>query len=218
MMADFIRADKLEKKEKQAGKVEKAKTKKRLFLTVLLVIFFALGFALAALIFYRPPIEFPLTLIQAENVEIIPVVDRNFFNVTLTEINSASQQIDIAMFEFRFYENEENKVRLLAEALVNAAARGVKVRVLLDQSDWNPKIRKNNEPTINFLRENGVEAKFDSEKKTLHAKLLIIDDSVIVGSTNLGFHALERNSEAGVLIKSKEVADYYRTYFEQLWE
>ena len=90
-------------------------------------------------------------------------------------------------------------------------------RVLLDQSDWSKSIRKENEPTVNYLQEHGVSAKFDSPKKTLHAKLIIIDNSVIIGSTNLGFHALERNNEVSVLIKNKEIADYYKTYFETLW-
>ena len=121
------------------------------------------------------------------------------------------------MFEFKFYENEENKVRLLADALIGARKRGVEIRVLLDKSDWNPSIEKDNKGMIEYLKKGGIEAKFDSGKKTLHVKLIIIDDSVIIGSTNLGFSALERNNEASVLIRNKESAEYYRAYFEDLW-
>jgi len=183
----------------------------------LIIIFFVLGFAIAALLFYKPTTDFPSAQITAANAEIIPIVDRNYFDIVVPEIQQAERQIDIAMFQFKFYENEENKVRLLQEALIEAADRGVAVRVILDQSNWNSGIKKDNEPTLNYLKDNGIQAKFDSPKKTLHAKLLIIDDTVIVGSTNLGFHALERNSEVSVLIRNKEAADYYRAYFEGLW-
>ncbi len=183
----------------------------------LIIIFFVLGFAIAALLFYKPTTDFPSAQITAANAEIIPIVDRNYFDIVVPEIQQAERQIDIAIFQFKFYENKENKVRLLQEALIEAADRGVTVRVILDQSNWNSGIKKDNEPTLNYLKENGIQAKFDSPKKTLHTKLLIIDDTVIVGSTNLGFHALERNSEVSVLIRNKETADYFRAYFEGLW-
>lgn len=183
----------------------------------LLTIFFILGFAIATLFFYKPTVSFPSTQIVAEETEIIPIVDRNYFEIVVPEIGKAKERIDIAMFQFKFYENEKNKVRLLQEALIAAAARGVRVRVLLDQSNWNSGIKKDNDPTFDYLKANGIQVKFDSPKKTLHSKLLIIDDTVIVGSTNLGFHALERNSEVSVLIRNKETADYYRAYFEDLW-
>ena len=172
---------------------------------------------IATLLFYQEEITFPLTQTTAVNAELIPIVDRNYFDIVVPEIQKAQRNIDMAVFQFRFYENEKNKVRLLTEALIEAAERGVVIRVLLDQSNWSPSIKRNNEPTINYLKENGIEAKFDSPKKTLHAKLIIIDDNVIVGSTNLGFHALERNNEVSILIRNKETTDYYKAYFENLW-
>ncbi|MBU2497033.1 MAG: phospholipase, partial [Nanoarchaeota archaeon] len=105
----------------------------------------------------------------------------------------------------------------LLEDLIDAHERGVKIRVLLDESDWSPSIGKDNKKTIDYLIENGIQAKLDNPKKTLHVKLLIIDDSIIIGSTNLGFHALERNNEASILITNSEITEYYKTYFETLW-
>ena len=214
---DFIRADKLYKKEQVKVRREKSVVARKYLKFSILLLFFILGFVISALIFYRAASNFPPSQISAENVELIPIVDRNYFSAVLSEINGASESIDMAMFEFKFYENEENKVRLLADALVDARKRGVRIRVLLDQSDWSPGIKKDNEPMIEFLRDAGLDAKFDSAKRTLHAKLIIIDDSVVIGSTNLGFHALERNNEASVLIRNKDTADYYRSYFEDLW-
>src|SRR3989338_6870976 len=194
---DFIRADKLYKKEQAKARKEKVSITWRYLKFSILLLFFAFGFTIATLLFYHPNANFPSTQISAGDAELIPLVDRNYFPTVLEKINSASERIDMAMFEFKFYENEENKIR-----------------VLLDKSDWNPSIEKDNKGMIEYLKKGGIEAKFDSGKKTLHVKLIIIDDSVIIGSTNLGFSALERNNEASVLIRNKESAEYYRAYFE----
>ena len=214
---DFIRADKLYKKEQAKARKEKVSITWRYLKFSILLLFFAFGFTIATLLFYHPNANFPSTQISAGDAELIPLVDRNYFPTVLEKINSASERIDMAMFEFKFYENEENKVRLLADALIGARKRGVEIRVLLDKSDWNPSIEKDNKGMIEYLKKGGIEAKFDSGKKTLHVKLIIIDDSVIIGSTNLGFSALERSNEASVLIRNKESAEYYRAYFEDLW-
>lgn len=214
---DFIRADKLYKKEQAKERRERGTAVRKYLKFSILILFFALGFAVATLLFYRASINFPQTQISTGDAELVPLVDRNYFPPVLEEINSASERIDMAMFEFKFYENEENKVRLLADALIGARARGVQVRILLDKSDWNPSIEKDNKKMIEYLKNGAIDAKFDSGKKTLHVKLIIIDDAVIIGSTNLGFSALERNNEASVLIRNKESAEYYRAYFEELW-
>lgn len=198
--------------------MKKKRINKEVLLIFLLLIFFLLGFSIATIIFSSYNSEIPILVVNTDTSKIIPIVNRNYFDIVYNELKNASSEVDIAMFEFKFYENEENKVRKITDLLVNLSLSGVKVRVLLDQSNWNPSIRKNNEPLINYLRNNGIRAKFDSPKKTLHAKLIIIDnDSVILGSTNLGFYALERNNEANVLIKNREIANYFKNYFENLW-
>lgn len=181
-----------------------------------LVVFFILGFATATLAFYKPSFTFPSTVVTADNAELVPLVDRNFFDTAVAEINNAQQSIDLAMFQFKTYDSN-NQVMKLQQALVDAAARGVQIRVLLDQSNWNKGIKEDNEPTVNYFLENGIQARFDNPKTTLHVKIWVIDNNVIIGSTNLGFHALERNNEASVLIRNAELAEYYRNYFETLW-
>jgi len=64
----------------------------------------------------------------------------------------------------------------------------------------------------------GIEIKHDSEEVTTHSKLVIIDGkTVILGSTNWSYYGLEKNHEANVLIRSKEIADYFEKYFDELW-
>mgnify|MGYP001564186901 FL=1 len=103
---DFIRADKLYKRERAKQRKEKSVVTRKYLKFSILLLFFMLGFVISALIFYRAASNFPPSQISAENVELIPIVDRNYFSAVLSEINGASESIDMAMFEFKFYENE----------------------------------------------------------------------------------------------------------------
>ena len=113
------------KKQEQVKQIILKRKNRRL---ILLAIFFILGFAIATFIFYQPKIKFPETQIITKNTEIIPIVDRNYFDIVSKEITKAQKSIDIAMFEFKFYDNDKNKVRLLLEDLIKAKQRGVAIK------------------------------------------------------------------------------------------
>jgi len=185
-----------------------------IFLVILLI--FILCFIIASLL-SKKEWSCPPSVVQTEDIETTTLLDREYFNKTIETINSAQESIDIAMFEFRFYENEENKVRRILEALIDAKERGVDVRVLIDSSDWSYSHTIENKKTVDYLIKNGVDAKLDSPFTTMHSKIWIIDNMLIIGSTNLGYSAIEENNEASILIKNKEIADEYRKYFEYLW-
>lgn len=188
---------------------------------IILALFFAAlvfisGFVIASLSI-KKEWSCPPAVVQTDDISTVTLLDREFFNKTLEAVNSAQESIDMAMFEFRFYENEDNKARQLVEALIDAKDRGVKTRILIDASDWSYSHTIENKKTVDYLIENGVNAKLDSPFTTMHSKIWIIDDSLIIGSTNLGYSAIEENNEASILIKNKEIADEYMKYFEYLW-
>ena len=153
--------------------------------------------------------------------EIVPLVNEQYFNVTLSEINSAKSSIDIAMYEFKWYETN-NSATQIREALVKAHDNGIKIRLLMDQSKWYGEVTelsKSNKQMAEYLSGKGISVKLDSEKITTHDKLVVIDNEIVlVGSHNWGSSALTTNNEASVLIKDKETAEYYENYFNFLWE
>lgn len=51
----------------------------------------------------------------------------------------------------------------------------------------------------------------------MHAKGLVVDDSVLISSINWNENSPGFNREAGVIIDSPEVAEYYSSVFEQDW-
>ncbi|MEM4293468.1 MAG: phospholipase D-like domain-containing protein, partial [Thermoplasmata archaeon] len=114
---------------------------------------------------------------------------------------------------------ETNEIKTLVNILVAKAKGGLEVKVFLDTDPSNQMITSNNTLTAQYLRNNGVQVKFDSPGTTTHTKLIIIDSRiVIVGSTNWSYSALNKNHEANVAIIDEKLAEKYEEYFGTLWE
>ena len=192
--------------------------KKAIVSIVLLAIVFSLGFSINY--FFKEEWHCPACSFD-ESERIVPLINEQYANVTFEEISKAQSSIYVLMYEMKFYETN-NSVRQLEDLLIKKHNEGLDVKIIIDQSEWGGKITslsKENEKTIDYLKANGVDVRPDSLKTTTHDKLLIIDDqTVIIGSHNWGFSALERNNEASILIESKEIARYYNNYFENLWK
>ena len=185
---------------------------------LLVIIIFSLGFFTAYYFYNLQDWPCPAASLTGNDVKTTPLFDKNYASSLISEINNATSNIDMAMFEFKFYENEKNDARKILDALISARQRNISIRILLDSSDWNKEIGKENNQTIAYLKNAGIDAKLDNPKRTLHAKLIIIDDKVFVGSHNLVFSALERNNEASILIENSEIVQQYKNYFEWLWK
>lgn len=121
-------------------------------------------------------------------------------------IRSAKNSLDIEMYVFTD--------RTLASELSSAAARGVRVRLILesrtDARDLDALVRS--------LREGGVEVRWASLQFQLtHSKLMVVDGRrVLVGSINFSHAAQNKNREAAAVIGGPRVADYL-SVFEQDW-
>ncbi len=112
---------------------------------------------------------------------------------------------------------------LLADELIAAAARGVRVRVMMDHTVDGDFVKVWKGATLRMaekLAAGGVEVYMDDPTEQIHAKMLVIDgEQVVVGSTNWSFEAMEMNNEASVLIDSPGfVADAYAPWLADLFE
>jgi len=103
--------------------------------------------------------------------------------------------------------------------VVDAHARGVRVRMLVDESDWAASITEKNRPALEHLVRSGIDARFDDPSVTTHAKLVIVDRAVvIVGSTNWNRYAFTDQEQANVKIDDERVAGAFAEWFDRLWE
>jgi phosphatidylserine/phosphatidylglycerophosphate/cardiolipin synthase-like enzyme len=145
-----------------------------------------------------------------------PLVGREtacvYCDVAAAALGAASASIDVLLSTL---EVEGDPV---VEALVGARARGVSIRVLLDQSDFEPSITEKNVKAVAFLVAQGIDARLDDPATTTHAKLAIVDRAtVIVGSTNWNHYALFEHRQADVRIDDERVGAAFVDFFDRLW-
>jgi phosphatidylserine/phosphatidylglycerophosphate/cardiolipin synthase-like enzyme len=93
----------------------------------------------------------------------------------------------------------------IAQALVNAHRRGIKVQVILDHSQRTEKYSE-----ADFLRNSGIPTLIDAQHAIAHNKIIIIDGYlVLTGSFNLTRAAEERNAENLLVINDPVLAKQY---------
>lgn len=93
----------------------------------------------------------------------------------------------------------------IAEALLEAHKRGVKVEVILDKSQRTEKYS-----SADFLANSGILVRIDSAHAIAHNKVMILDEhTVITGSFNFTKAAEEKNAENLLVIKGKRLAQEY---------
>ncbi len=107
----------------------------------------------------------------------------------------------------------------LVRSLVDAKTRGVQIRVQVNEDSDSDDI------TSYFLNK-GIEVRWMGNSNTdvdgwlsdTHNKLLIIDNkTTLLSSINFGENAFTNNREAGMVIQSTTVADYYTSIFNDDW-
>lgn len=140
-------------------------------------------------------------------------VDRKDINTALqANIKGAKKNIRMEAFALADKDTIQN--------LVDAAGRGVDVRVILDP---NVPISFINAKSARTLKEGGVQVKWRDvnvdEREKLHAKIAMFDeDKTIIGSCNFTKAGLAVNHEADVEVVSKSVGSAFTKMFDEHWE
>ena len=123
----------------------------------------------------------------------------------LTQINSAQNSIDIALYGWDAIDEVQN-------ALINAKSRGVKIRIVYDTS------RKEYYPDTYKIIKIADESATEGKQYLMHNKFMIFDSKrVVTGSMNFsdtGFSGFNTNSV--FFINSVEVAQMYLEEFNQM--
>ena len=119
------------------------------------------------------------------------------------ELDRASREIKVQAYSFTS--------RPIAEALLNAHRRGVKVDVILDKSNVSPKYG-----AADFTVNRGIPTFIDDQHSIAHNKIMIIDqETVITGSFNFTRAAEEKNAENLLIIRERGIARQYLDNWER---
>ena len=158
-----------------------------------------------------------LVAAMATPAVITPLIDRPgldvYCDVAAAVIDRAVTSIDLLL------STADVSGVALWDGMIAAANRGVRVRVLLDASDWAPEITRGNRQVVSYLTEHGIDCRLDDPEVTTHAKLLVIDRAVaVLGSTNWNAYAFETHEQTNVVIDDARVGRVFAEYFDRLWE
>lgn len=128
----------------------------------------------------------------------------------INEIEKSRDEVNVAMYIFTN--------RRIAQALVKAKERGVKVKVLLDQVNLENEFSK-----AMYLHNNGISVKIDKshseDEGIMHNKFAIYDNNrITTGSFNWTASAEYKNDENLLVIRDKNIAKIYKEKFDKLWE
>lgn len=115
----------------------------------------------------------------------------------LETIQKAQQTIKVQAYSFTSKE--------IAEALLKAHQRGVKVIIIADKNN-----RTAAHTQVRDLKSQGIDVWFDTKLAIAHNKIIILDESIVLtGSYNFTAGAEYRNAENLILIRNKDIAQQY---------
>lgn len=101
----------------------------------------------------------------------------------------------------------------IAQALVRSHARGVMVKVLLDA-----KTDSTNRFVTDLLQSQQIPLRLDASHAIAHNKVIVVDgEMVITGSFNFTNSAQTRNAENLLVLRSKGLADSYKSNWQVHW-
>jgi len=131
-------------------------------------------------------------------------IGRDFPKKVIPLIKQAKKSIDIIVYDWYWYANEiGEQIQIFNNAIINAHKKGIAVNVVV-------KDRK----IYEVLKREQIKVKRIKSSKTLHTKLMIIDNRItIIGSHNYTKAAFNINYEASVIIDNETIAQSFKEYF-----
>ncbi len=121
----------------------------------------------------------------------------------IASFDAAQTSIDVAVYQFNW--------EPLADALVRALARGVRVRLVTDTDSLG-------DEAIQRLRDAGVGVVDDGRAALMHDKFVVVDGSAVwTGSMNFTHSDAYRNNNVFIEIYSARLAENYTAEFEEMF-
>jgi len=139
---------------------------------------------------------------------ITPLIGADYPKIVIPLINNAKKNIDMVFYDWRWYENQPSHVvQQFNSALVRAVRRGVIIRAVLNLPELIP-----------LLNSVGIKARVMREKRTLHSKMILIDEAtLVIGSHNITRNAFSSNIESSVIVQIPQDQERFSQFFNNLY-
>ena len=147
----------------------------------------------------------PLTGIQVEVLGVYFSPPTGAAAAIVQAINASQGEVLVQAYSFTH--------NGIAQALVRAHQRGVKIQVLFDVNS-----EKTNRYVIDVLSQARIDIRYDGKHAIAHNKVMVIDESVVItGSFNFTNAAETRNAENVLVLKSDALAKRYKSEWQSHW-
>ena len=143
--------------------------------------------------------------IQAEVVGLYFTPPAGAAQAIVKTIDASSSEVLVQAYGFTH--------NAIAQAIIRAHQRGVKVSVLLDQ-----KSDHTNRYVIDLLSNAQVSMRLDGKHAIAHNKVMLIDENIVItGSFNFTNSAETRNAENFLILKSTALTKRYKEEWLKHW-
>lgn len=125
----------------------------------------------------------------------------------IADITAAKRSVDVAVFDFDLNE--------VADALIAAHERGVKVRMVIDSENLStPEVSE----ITGRIQDAGVTIVFDERSAFMHNKFVVIDSQIVwMGSWNMTENDTFRNNNNMLRLRSQLAARAFQEEFNQMF-
>ncbi len=162
-----------------------------------------------------------------EGATVIPVLSPDTSHLVPEMIAGATRTVEIQQAYISNW--TKNAPNPWLDAAIDAARRGVDVRIILDASWFNIEGDADNDEMVAFINRHAEGADLPLEARLyqgdragitkIHTKGVIVDgNAVLVSSINWNENSPMNNREAGVIIRHPDAAAYYLRVFEEDWK
>jgi DNA uptake protein ComE-like DNA-binding protein len=148
------------------------------------------------------------------------LANQDYYGAIIDLFDAAMSSIDVCMFHVAC-PGEEHPTHRILQALADASARSVAVRVLIDRDRQQDPYKSTliNTPARRLLEEAGVPVRMDRANRLLHSKFVVIDAAtVVLGSHNWSAGSYFDFDDLTLVLASKPLATELRQRFEGLWK
>jgi len=155
----------------------------------------------------------------AETDYAIAAPNRLYHPIMKERVAAARRKIGIIAYGMKVYNGGKNEVMDFIGQLEAAAKRGVKVRVILERSNYDERLNEGNTEAAQYLVSRGIEVRFEKPETITHAKVILVDDETAgIGSANFAMSGFRYYQEANIIVKDKATVASVWDYFEKLWK
>jgi len=147
------------------------------------------------------------------------LADHTYYHSLIDMLEAGKNHVDVCMFYIAL-PSAGHPTRRLLDTLAKKAAKGCKVRVLVDQDGKDDPYGSHliNAASVQFLADHGVETKGDATESLMHSKFVVIDQElVVIGSHNWTAGSFFNYSDLSVVISGREAGRIWQDRFERLW-